>query len=479
VLVNPLGQKAMSVTVQELAMQMRRGSAVAEDIANMALIDRGTYRMLRSLHEQLAISASHDQLTALLTRKEFEARVDEAITEAVRTASCHVMYALDLEGFKPIVKKAGKKVGKELLKKLAKMLEKQVAHRGAVARLGASRFAVLLNNTSLEEGRVTVERQRKTIAKTRCMWRSEVFPLTASAGLLEITSMSGGVEATINAAECALQRAADAGGDRIEITGTVDEPMDTDGILAAGESTILDMLATESLRLRCQKVIPLAEKGAALPHYEILLGVQKGDGHVQLPADFLRAAERNHQMRMVDRWVISSVIAWMDENKDKIEEVDGYSINLSADSLNDEGVLAFVIEKFSETMVPPAKIIFEFKESAANDNISLITDFVTTLKTYGCRFAIDDFGMADNSFSYLNSLPVDFVKIDGKIVADILSSAKDLSVVRSINEIGHLLGKQTIAEFVENDKILAHVRDLGIDYAQGYGIEKPILLASL
>lgn len=479
VLVNSLGKKVMSVTVQELAMQMRRGSAVAEDIANMALSDRGTYRMLRSLHEQLAMRASHDQLTELLTRKEFEARLDEALTDAVRTASCHVMYALDVEGFKPIVRKAGKKVGKELLKKLARLLEKQVAHRGVVARLGASRFAVLLNNARMEEGRLTIERQRETIAKTRCMWRGEIFPLTVSAGVLEITNMNGGVEATINAVECALQRAADQGGNRIELTGTVEEPMDTDGILGAGESTIIDMLSVDSLQLRCQKVIPVAEKGATLPHYEILLGVQKGDGHVKLPADFLRAAERNHQMGMVDRWVISSVFAWIGENQDKTEEVDGYSINLSADSLSDEGVLGFVLEKFSETMVPPAKIIFEFRESAATENVSVITDFVTTLKAYGCRFAIDDFGMADYSFSYLSSLPVDFVKINGKLVVDILSNTKDLAVVRSINEIGHLLGKQTIAEFVENDKILTRIRELGVDYAQGYGIQKPRLLASL
>jgi len=138
-----------------------------------------------------------------------------------------------------------------------------------------------------------------------------------------------------------------------------------------------------------------------------------------------------------------------------------------------------VLLQFSETMVPPAKIIFEFPESAATANVSLTTDFVTTLQSYGCRFAIDDFGMADTSFSYLNSLPVDFVKIDGKLVADILDSPKDLAVVRSINEIGHLLGKKTIAEFVENDDILARIRELGVDYAQGYGIEKPTLLESL
>ena len=479
VLVDSLGNKAMSLTTQELAMQMKQGSAVAEDIANMALTDRGTYRMLRSLHEQLARKASHDQLTGLLTRKEFEGRLDELITDAVRSASCHVMYAFDVEGLQNITKKAGKKVGAQLLKKLANLLEKQVASRGVVARLGTSRFGVLLNNASLDEGKETAERQREVIAKARCMWKGESFPLTASAGMLEITDMSEGVVAILTAVESALARAAKKGGDRIEMTGTVHDPLKAQGLHNAGKTTVLDMLNLDSLKLRCQRVIPLTEDGAALAHYEILLGVQREEGLVTLPADFIRAAERSHEMQMVDRWVINSVFTWISENQEKVEASDGFSINLSSNSLSDDGVLEFVLAQFSETMVAPSKIIFEFPESAASANVSVTTDFVTTLKSYGCRFAIDDFGMADASFSYLNSLPVDFVKIDGKLVVDILASSKDLAVVRSINEIGHLLGKQTIAEFVENDEILARIRELGVDYAQGFGIEKPVLLESL
>jgi diguanylate cyclase (GGDEF)-like protein len=479
VLVDSLGNKAMSLTTQELAMHMKRGSAVAEDIANMALTDRGTYRMLRSLHEQLARKASHDQLTDLLTRKEFEARLDELITDAVRSASCHVMYAFDVEGLQIINKKAGKKVGAELLKKLARLLEKLVASRGAVARLGASRFGVLLNNASLEEGKETAERQREVIAKARCMWKGEAFPLTASVGMLEITDMSEGVDATITAVESALARAAKKGGDRIEMTGTVHDPIKTQGLHTAGKTTVLDMLNLNSLKLRCQRVIPLTKDGTVLPHHEVLLGVQREEGLVTLPADFIRAAERSHEMQMVDRWVIKNVFSWISENLEKVEASDGFSINLSSNSLSDDGVLEFVLAQFSETMVAPSKIIFEFPESAASANVSLTTDFVTTLKSYGCRFAIDDFGMADASFSYLNSLAVDFVKIDGKLVVDILTSSKDLAVVRSINEIGHLLGKQTIAEFVENAEILARIRELGVDYAQGFGIEKPVLLESL
>jgi diguanylate cyclase (GGDEF)-like protein len=389
------------------------------------------------------------------------------------------MFALDLEGFQKIVEKAGKKVGKALLKKLAQLLEKNLANRGSVARLGTTRFGVLLNDTDLKDGQEIVERQREIIAKARCMWRGESFPLTASAGIVEITDMTEGVEASVSAVESALQGAAKAGGNQVKLTGTVHDPVESQGMRDIGAATVLDMLNMDSLRLRCQRVVPLVEEDSKLPHYEILLGVQNDEGHVALPADFIRAAVRNNEMQTVDRWVINSVFAWISENQDKADSVDGYSINLSTNSLSDDEILEFVLTQFSETMVPPAKIIFEFPESAATANVSLTTDFVTTLKSYGCRFAIDDFGMADTSFSYLNSLPVDFVKIDGKLVVDILSSAKDLAVVRSINEIGHLLGKQTIAEFVENDEILGRIRELGVDFAQGYGIEKPSLLDSL
>jgi EAL domain-containing protein (putative c-di-GMP-specific phosphodiesterase class I)/GGDEF domain-containing protein len=466
ILVDSLGNKAMSLTTQELAMHLKRGSAIAEDIANMALTDRGTYRMLRSLHEQLARKASHDKLTDLLAQKEFEGRLDELITDAVRNASSHVMFAVDVEGLQEIVKVAGKKTGAQLLKKLARLIEKQNTGRGVV-------------NTSIEDGREILERQRKVIAKVRCMWKGETFPLTTSAGILEITDMSEGVDATIKAMAAALERAAKAGGDRVELTGTVHDPIKALGLQGAGKTTVLDMLNLDSLKLRCQRVVPVAEGDTGLPHYEILLGVQKEEGLIALPADFIRAAERSHEMQTVDRWVIKSAFSWISENQEKVDAVDGFSINLSSNSLSDDGVLEFVMTQFSETMVAPAKIIFEFPESAATANVSLTTDFVTTLKSYGCRFAIDDFGMADSSFSYLNSLAVDFVKIDGKLVVDILASPKDLAVVRSINEIGHLLGKQTIAEFVENDDILARIRDLGVDYAQGYGIEKPSLLESL
>jgi diguanylate cyclase (GGDEF)-like protein len=479
VLVDSQGNKAMSLTDQELAMHIKRGTAVVEDAAEMALTDRGTYNMLRTLHKRLSRSATHDRLTDVLTRKEFEARLEELITAAVRDASRHVMYVLEIDGVQRVVEKAGQKTGKQLLKKLAEVIEKQVAKRGVVGRLGAVRFGVLLNDAGMDDARKIIERQCLTIAKSRCMWHGEVLPLTASVGMLEVTPMSQGLTATLAAAESTVERIVEAGSNRIELIESFADPHEAHGLHGAGCTTVLDMLGTDRLQLRCQRVVPLMDDHPAGPHYEILLGVKQDGGTVSLPADFIRAAERNHEMETVDRWVISTTFAWLKNNPEKLDSVDGYSINLSPNTLSDSDVLEFVLTQFSKTMIPPAKIIFEFPETGATANIAFTTDFVTTLSTYGCRFAIDDFGMAESSFSYLSSLPVDFVKIDGKLVVDILESPKDLAVVKSINEIGHLLGKQTIAEFVENDAILARVRDLGVDYAQGFGVEKPGLLESI
>ena len=192
-----------------------------------------------------------------------------------------------------------------------------------------------------------------------------------------------------------------------------------------------------------------------------------------MPRDFIQAAERNNEMHEVDMWVIRNSLDWMAKHRSKVDGVGGYSINLSGLTLGDDSLLRYVLERLTESQVPPSKIIFEVTESAAINTLSVAVNFINTLKEYGCRFALDDFGTGDASFAYLKTLPIDFVKIDGSIVRDIVDSPKDLALVKSINEIGHFLGKKTVAEFVENDDILARLRQMGVDYAQGYGIEAP------
>jgi EAL domain-containing protein (putative c-di-GMP-specific phosphodiesterase class I) len=196
-----------------------------------------------------------------------------------------------------------------------------------------------------------------------------------------------------------------------------------------------------------------------------------------MPRDFIQAAERNNEMHEVDMWVIRNALTWMSKHRSKVDAVGGYCINLSGLTLGDDSLLRYVLERLTESQVPPSKIVFEVTESAAINTLSVAVNFINTLKEYGCRFALDDFGTGEASFAYLKTLPIDFVKIDGSIVRDIVDSPKDLALVKSINEIGHFLGKKTVAEFVENDDILARLRQMGVDFAQGYGIEAPFVLS--
>jgi EAL domain-containing protein (putative c-di-GMP-specific phosphodiesterase class I) len=236
------------------------------------------------------------------------------------------------------------------------------------------------------------------------------------------------------------------------------------------------MLENEGLQLRCQRVAAIGADASEQSHYEILLGIKGEGGKIKLPGDFIQAAERNDQMQEVDRWVIRTALQWMAKNPDKVDAAGGYSINLSEITLADESLLGYVLERFTESRVQPAKVIFEVAESAAIDTLSAAVKFIRTLKERGCRFALDNFGTGDASFAHLETLPIDYVKIDGSLVKAIVDSPGDFALVKSINEIGHFLDKKTVAECVENDATLARLRQTGVDYAQGFGIEAPFPL---
>jgi diguanylate cyclase (GGDEF)-like protein len=466
------GDKTSTLTRQELAMHFRRGAARVLDASDLPVVDRGIYRLLNVLHTRLAKKASHDGVTGTLNRKAFETAVGHTMTEAVRMSTTHVLCVLEIDEFRTIVEKCGRKAGKGLLRKLARVLDKHVGSNGTIGRLTKGRFAMLLNNCDLEVGRGIADRQRKSMEKSRCMWQGENFLLTVSIGMVVLDgSNRATVSELVNSASDAFEKAHAAGGNRIEVSES--------GALVqvSADTTVLQMLAEDRLQLRCQRIAPIGDDSSARPHFELLLGVKDASGAVTVPRDFIQAAERNNEMHEVDMWVIRNALAWMAKHRSKVDAVGGYSINLSGLTLGDDSLLRYVLERLTESQVPPAKVIFEVTESAAIDTLSVAVNFINTLKEYGCRFALDDFGTGDASFAYLKTLPIDFVKIDGSIVIDIVNSPKDLALVKSINEIGHFLGKKTVAEFVENDDVLARLRQLGVDYAQGYGIEAPFVLS--
>jgi len=238
-------------------------------------------------------------------------------------------------------------------------------------------------------------------------------------------------------------------------------------------------LAEDRLILNCQEVAPVDPDGGRDSHYEILLTMADESGNAMPPAEFILAAETYQRMALVDRWVIERVLSWMAANRDALERFGGFAINVSGHSMNDETFPDFVLQQFERTEAPTGKVCFEITETAAIANLENAREFMSRMKVIGCRFALDDFGTGLSSYSYLRNLPVDYVKIDGVFVKGLAADTDDYAVVRSINEIGHYLGKETIAECVETPAVMDRIREMGIDYAQGYFIGKPVPLQEL
>lgn len=471
--VDAAGHKAATASRQELAMQLRRGELWMIDASKLPIVERGLFRMLNELHQRIVARVNHDEASGLLNRKGLEARVQQAMSSAVSMGSSHVLCVLELDALGAIVQKCGQQVASELLRNFVPVLKNRIRHKGIAARLQAGRFAVLLNNCTLENAATVMDGLRIAMQTSRCKWHEESFPLTIGVGLAPIDAHSANLLALFEAADDAYSQARSAGGNRVHVyqprTPVADDQL-------AAREMIDNAIASGGLQLRCQRVTPVGADAAALPQYEILLGVKNGAGDIGLPGDFLRAAERNNQMRALDRWVLETAIRWMGANAGKLERIDGYSINVSGSTLADEHLLDYLRGLLASTGVPAEKIVFEVTESAAIDSLPVAVNFIHAIKETGCRVCLDKFGSAEASLARLEALPIDYVKIDGALVRDIAADPKDLMVVRSLNELGHFLGKKTVAECVESPAVLARLRQIGVDYAQGYAIEAPSLL---
>lgn len=478
VFVDDQGMKAAALSLQELAMQLRRGSADVASEAELPALDRGLYAMLRKMHDQVVHQATHDQLTELLNGKEFETRLETALGEAKRDGVRNILCLMDLDHFHTVNETCGRKAGDRLLKELGRALRKAMGSQGVLARLEEDKFGVLLEKTTQEQGFKVADKQRAAIENFRATWKGQHIPLSVSIGMAELTDQFESSRSLFDAARHARAAAKAEGGNRIEVYRpkevTAGDASPKDVWIDRIQKTLLE----GRLQLRCQKISSIADE-AAKPHYEVLLGVLGDRGETLLPGEFIQAAELYEQISFVDRWVVEHAFHWMSDNKRCLTKLGGLSINLSGQSLSDEDILEFVLDQFTKCKLPPAKVMFEVTESSSINSLSNAENFIRVLKEYGCRFLLDDFGSGHSSYSYLKHLPVDYVKIDGMFVRDITRNVNDHAMVKSINEIGHFMGKQTVAEFVENDAILDQLREIGVDYAQGFGIEKPRLLSEL
>ncbi len=482
VLVNRKGIKNRELKLQEMADGLHEGRITLLEDYDLPLMERASQRMLENMHNQLAYQASHDDLTQLLNRKEFEREVERAVVSALRDEHQHALLYIDLDQFKIINNTSGHTAGDECLKQIADTVTRALSNRAAqVARLGGDEFGVLVDNVENQDARDLAEDLLNAVRQQRFDWDGREYSLSASMGLVFIDQTTENVDAAMQYADEACYTAKDAGRNRLQEYELGDATMMRRHGVMEWVTELDKALNDDRLILNCQRIVPITDGvGSAVDHhYEILLTMLDELGETMPPTEFILAAETYNRMTAIDRWVIERVLNWMSVNRDQLDHFGGFSIHVSGHSINDETFPDFVLEQFSASQAPTGKVCFEITETAAIANLDNAVDFMNRMKIIGCQFSLDDFGTGLSSYSYLRNLPVDYVKIDGVFVKDIANNPGDYAVVRSINEIGHYMGKKTIAEYVEDQEVLDRLKEIGVDYAQGYQIAKPLPLEDL
>ena len=425
----------------------------------------------------LSWQATHDALTGLANRREFEYRLEQALHNLTRQVGRHALMFLDLDQFKLVNDTCGHAAGDELLRHICALLQSGLRENDTLARLGGDEFGILLENCSPEAAEKIAEGLRQTVQNLHFVWKGRPFVTTVSIGLVHIAQTPTTLEASLRAADMACYMAKEKGRNRVQVYHADDSELS----LRFGEMAWVQRLhmALEENRfcLYAQEIAALGPGDHGGGHIEILLRLHDEAGRMILPDSFIPAAERYGLMTSLDRWVVENVFKIIRQclNDSRQGPMAMCAINLSGTTIGDQAFLDFLRKQFAAYSIPPEMICFEITETSAISNLGSAIRFINELKSLGCYFSLDDFCAGMSSFAYLKHLPVDFLKIDGSFVKDMLDDPINRAMVEVINHIGHVMGKRTIAEFVETAQIEQALLEIGVDYAQGYVIERPQL----
>jgi len=430
----------------------------------------------RQYAARLSYQASHDALTGLINRHEFEHRLSLAIKSATRFRRSHSLLYLDLDQFKVVNDTCGHAAGDDLMRRLGALLLEGLREGAVLARLGGDEFGVLLENCPLEHTTRIAEGLLQTIKDFRFSWMAMPFTVGASIGVVCIDEEGFTLEEVLRAADAACYMAKEKGGNRLHVYRTDDSEVSSRQGEMEWVARIQRALDEGRLRLFSQEIVSLRQSSKHGAHCEILLRMLDERGALVPPGLFIPAAEKYGLMPALDRWVVTTAFESYAKltAQSRTVPIQTCSINLSGKSIGDDSFLDFLRTQAAVAGVPYNAFCFEVTETAAVENLPEAVHFIDQLRALGCRFSLDDFGAGMSSFGYLKHLPVDYLKIDGGFVKDMLLDPIDRAMVEAINDIGHVMGKKTIAEFVENKDILDALREIGVDYAQGYGVSKPV-----
>ncbi|HYG60957.1 MAG TPA: EAL domain-containing protein [Thermoanaerobaculia bacterium] len=435
---------------------------------------------LRGLEREMLFLARHDPLTGLLNRREIEKRLQACLDTARDEGRQHAFFYFDLDEFKVVNDICGHVAGDEMLKQVAALLQSRLRTADSLARLGGDEFGLLLEDTTLEKARSVGGELQQALRGFRFAWQERIFETGASIGLVPLTRGCGDLAQVLSAADAACYVAKEAGRNRLHEYQTDDTALAERYGEMQWIHRIHQAFAEHRFCLYHQSIEPLGPPAdGALdepPFFEIFIRLREEGGRIVTPGSFIPAAERYHLIPSIDRWVVHEALSALAARAVRGQRGDTttrFAINISGQSLGDESFLDHVLAEIEATGAAPGRVCFEITETAAVGNLAQAMRFIAALKALGCCFVLDDFGSGLSSFAYLKNLPVDFLKIDGAFVRDMIGNSVQRALVESIHQIGRVMGIRTIAESVEDRETLDALRRIGVDYAQGYVLSIP------
>ena len=427
----------------------------------------------RGLARQMSYQATHDALTGLVNRREFERRLEESIESGHRGDGQHVLCYLDLDRFKVVNDTSGHLAGDSMLREVAKLLRDAVRDSDTVGRLGGDEFGMLLVGCPLEKARQIADDVCRAVGDHRFVWRDRIFNIGVSVGLVEMSRESGTIEELLTAADSACYVAKKQGSGRVAVYSARDEALARHTGEIQWLQKLQSALKENRFQLFHQTIVPAYGTDGGGPAMEVLVRLQDEDGHQVPPAELVRAAERYRLMGLVDRWVVQTTLAALGRGAIPVSSDRCVAINISGQTLADSQFLEFVVECLDSTGVSPAQVCFEISETAVVANLEHARRFVGVLHGMGCQFALDDFGSGVGSFSNLKSLPMDYLKIDGSFIRNLGRDSVNQAMVTAMIKLARTLNFKVIAEQVEDSAALDAARRMGVDFLQGYAISRP------
>jgi diguanylate cyclase (GGDEF)-like protein len=479
VFVNGTGVQVLECNAEELAEGFQRKKYITMRDGELPLMDRSIQHILRTAFERNSEEVNVDYTTGLFSRRLFEQTLQNALESSWDDGEQHVLFTITIDQFKMINNAFGYEASNHLLKNIGSILNKHTTDNSILARLGDSVFGMLVKNCTKERGVEFADAHRVAINSYVFSWGRRKLPISTSIGMVVVDRNTTDIYSLFTDADTACFLARKSGKNKFRIYNADDQELERQRLLANSASEIDDSIKHGRLELFLQPIVPIKPETGLMSHYEVLLRVLDEHGEPGSPSDIIDAAEAYDRMQTLDCWVISTLFRWLKEHPVGMMDIGGFSLNLSGQSIGKNEMLAFIMEQLKNTSFPLDRIAFEITETATISQSEKAKEFIESIQKEGCEFYLDDFGTGLSSYEYLKNYAVDCIKIDGSFIRNIVENKADQVMVKSITDIGHFMKKRLIAEYVENEEILQLLGEIGVDYAQGWGVGKPFPLSDL